>query len=161
MMSAIAAPRSCHIVWFARPFVRPHTLVRKVYVQPQLPLPRSPLLTCHGCPPGGRLGPGCSEDARWRAAARRSRPRPAALGDLTRVWLINYGTKGGALFPRTLERYRRPLLAPDPDRPRSLSPTAALLEAGKQEDLLHPSRMAATRWLHAWRPPAPSPPSSR
>ena len=93
---------------------------------------------------------GMQEDARRREAVRAAAEHDqAALWDLTQSWLINFGRKGGSLSPRTLERYRRSLLAQDPERPRSLSPTAALLEAWKQENLLHPSRMAATRWLRS------------
>lgn len=75
---------------------------------------------------------GLQEDARRREAVRAaSEHDQAALWDLTRSWLINFGRKGGS------------------PSPRSLSPTAALLEAWKQENLLHPSRMAATRWLRS------------
>ena len=93
---------------------------------------------------------GLAEDARRREAVRAaSEHDQAALWDLTQSWLINFGRKGSSLSPRTLERYRVSLLAQDADRPRSLSPTTALLEAWKQENLLHPSRMAATRWLRS------------
>ena len=93
---------------------------------------------------------GLAEDARRREAVRAaSEHDQAALWDLTQSWLINFGSKGSSLSPRTLERYRVSLLAQDADRPRSLSPTTALLEAWKQENLLHPSRMAATRWLRS------------
>ena len=93
---------------------------------------------------------GRAEDARRREVVRAAAAHDqAALRDLTLSWLINFGRKVGSLSPRTLERYRLSLLAQDAERPRSLSPNAALLEALKQENLLHPSRMAAIRWLRS------------
>lgn len=91
-----------------------------------------------------------AEDARRREAARAAAEHDSlALWDLTQSWLLNFGRKGGNLSAKTLARYRSCLVPPDHERGRPLAPDSALLAAWRHENLLHPARMAGTRWLRA------------
>ena len=70
-----------------------------------------------------------------RAAAAAQARDPAALWALTEAWLIQEGKAGGRTRVHTLRAYRRGVLD--------------LVAAWPGENLLHPSRRAATRWVRA------------
>jgi len=70
-----------------------------------------------------------------RAAAAAHARDPAALWALTEAWLIQEGKAGGRTRAHTLRAYRRGVLD--------------LVAAWPGENLLHPSRRAATRWVRA------------
>jgi integrase/recombinase XerC len=91
-----------------------------------------------------------SEGGRHRDAVRAAQMRDhEALWALTQSWLITHGRKGGMLSPRTLARYRRALVPVNAERSRALGLETPLLIAWRQENLLHPARLAGTRWLRA------------
>jgi len=73
------------------------------------------------------------EDRRRHAMAAAQAHDIPALCDLAADWLTLYGKKGATVSPLTLRQYR--------------ANTAALIEAWRGENLLHPGRMAGTRWL--------------
>ena len=89
--------------------------------------------------PGDNLGRAdvwaqLDEDARKRqAAAAAATHDDNALWSLTESWLILYGRKGAHISPRTIDRYQRGV--------------RMVLESWRGENILHPSRMAGTRWL--------------
>ncbi len=75
------------------------------------------------------------DELRRRAAAAAHGRDPAALWALTEAWLIQEGKAGGRTRAHTLRAYRRGVLD--------------LVAAWPGENLLHPSRRAATRWVRA------------
>jgi len=75
------------------------------------------------------------DELRRRAAAAAHARDPAALWALTEAWLIQEGKAGGRTRAHTLRAYRRGVLD--------------LVAAWPGENLLHPSRRAATRWVRA------------
>jgi len=76
-----------------------------------------------------------SDELRRRAVAAAHARDPAALWALTEAWLIQEGKAGGRTRAHTLRAYRRGVLD--------------LVAAWPGENLLHPSRRAATRWVRA------------
>jgi len=75
------------------------------------------------------------DEVRRRAVAAAHARDPAALWALTEAWLIQEGKAGGRTRAHTLRAYRRGVLD--------------LVAAWPGENLLHPSRRAATRWVRA------------
>ena len=75
------------------------------------------------------------DELRRRATAAAHARDPAALWALTEAWLIQEGKAGGRTRVHTLRAYRRGVLD--------------LVAAWPGENLLHPSRRAATRWVRA------------
>jgi integrase/recombinase XerC len=74
------------------------------------------------------------DDARRRqAAAAAARHDVDALIALLEAWLVLHGRKGAHVSPRTLESYRRA--------------ARGLLADWRQENLLHPARLAGARWV--------------
>lgn len=75
-----------------------------------------------------------SDDERRRRAVAAAQAHDApTLCDLAEDWLTLYGKKGATVSPLTRRQYR--------------ANTTALIEAWRGENLLHPGRMAGTRWL--------------
>jgi len=75
------------------------------------------------------------DELRRRATDAAHARDPAALWALTEAWLIQEGKAGGRTRAHTLRAYRRGVLD--------------LVAAWPGENLLHPSRRAATRWVRA------------
>jgi len=75
------------------------------------------------------------DELRRRATAAAHARDPAALWALTEAWLIQEGKAGGRTRAHTLRAYRRGVLD--------------LVAAWPGENLLHPPRQAATRWVRA------------
>ena len=73
------------------------------------------------------------DERRRRATAAAQAHDAAALADLAADWLLLHGKKGARASPLTRRRYRACALG--------------LVAAWRGEDLLHPKRLAATRWL--------------
>jgi len=87
-----------------------------------------------------------------RAAMEAARDHDAAaLWELTQAWLILHGRKGASVSLRTLRSYREALVprpsAADGTPPVRKTKGMALLDAWAGENLLHPARLAGTRWL--------------
>jgi len=87
-----------------------------------------------------------------RAAMEAARDHDAAaLWELTQAWLILHGRKGASVSLRTLRSYREALTprpsAADGTPPARKTKGTALLDAWAGENLLHPARLAGTRWL--------------
>ncbi len=75
-----------------------------------------------------------SDDERRRRAVAATQAHDApTLCALAEDWLTLYGKKGATVSPLTRRQYRANI--------------AALIEAWRGENLLHPGRMAGTRWL--------------
>jgi len=75
------------------------------------------------------------DELRRRAVAAAHTRDPVALWALTEAWLIQEGKAGGRTRAHTLRAYRRGVLD--------------LVAAWPGENLLHPARRAATRWVRA------------
>ena len=75
------------------------------------------------------------DEVRRRAVAAAHARDPVALWALTEAWLIQEGKAGGRTRAHTLRAYRRGVLD--------------LVAAWPGENLLHPARRAATRWVRA------------
>jgi len=77
---------------------------------------------------------GLADDERKRAAMAAAQAHDAAaLWEVTQSWLLLHGRKGANVSLLTLRRYQGAI--------------GSLVTAWQGENLLHPSRLAGTRWL--------------